>query len=103
MAAGGSEDAAAFEVATWRVVTLFLLILLIDGLVEFVDEFITHRLRNRKKHGLSHAWSQLKFETMALGVVSLLLVVFEVRLSFGLQKQASEGVSDAEGCSICAR
>jgi Mlo family len=87
MASGSAGDGEeAFEVATWRVVTLFLLILAIDGAVELFDEFVTHKLHNRKHQGLSHAWQQLKFETMALGVVSLLLVVFEVRFHDALYK-----------------
>lgn len=76
--AGGTEDGEeAFSVATWRIVTLFLLILLVDAIVEIVDEMLTHYLKRNPES--SHAWAQLKFETMALGVVSLLLVVFEVR------------------------
>ena len=75
----GAEDGEAteaFSVATWRIVTLFFLILLVDTAVELVDEFVNHHLRRNPES--AHAWSQLKFETMALGVVSLLLVVFEV-------------------------
>ena len=77
--AGEVEDGEAeeaFSVATWRIVTLFLLILAVDAVVELVDELVTHRLKRNPES--AQAWAQLKFETMALGVVSLLLVVFEV-------------------------
>jgi hypothetical protein len=70
-----SED---FEVQTWRIVLIFLFVLLIDFAWEFVDEWTTHRIRSKQRKGLLHAWEQLKFEMMALGLVSLLLVVFEV-------------------------
>ena len=77
--AGAVEDGEAeeaFSVATWRIVTLFLLILAVDAIVELVDELVTHHLKRNPES--AQAWAQLKFETMALGVVSLLLVVFEV-------------------------
>lgn len=77
----GEDDSGSFEVATWRVVTLFLLIVAIDTLWELIDEFVTHRLQTRMYVGLIHAWEQLKFETMALGLISLLLVAGEVRPS----------------------
>lgn len=72
------DEESSFEVATWRIVTLFLVIVAIDTAWEFFDEFVTHRLKTRMQIGLMHAWEQLKFETMALGLVSLLLVVCEV-------------------------
>lgn len=75
MAGGGQEDADAFGVARWRIVTLFLLILFVDAMVEIVDGVVLHYLRRNPES--AHAWAQLKFEVMALGVVSLLLVVFE--------------------------
>lgn len=75
--AGASDG--AFGTATWRVVLLFGAILVIDTLWEFANEWVTHSIRRRKSKGLMHAWEQLKFEVMALGLVSLLLVVFEVR------------------------
>lgn len=53
-----------------------------DTTWEFIDERVTHGIRKRNKKGLMHAWEQIKFEIMALGLVSLLLVVFEVRGSF---------------------
>lgn len=75
----GDDGSGSFEVATWRVVTLFLLIVAIDTIWELIDEFVMHRLQTRMYVGLMHAWEQLKFETMALGLISLLLVAGEVR------------------------
>jgi hypothetical protein len=49
-----------------------------DTVWETVDERVTRGIRRQKKKGLMHAWEQIKFEIMALGLVSLLLVVFEV-------------------------
>ena len=73
------EEPGALEVETWRIVTLFLLILGIDFAWEVVDKLVTTRLRGSSSDtGLLHAWEHLKFETCALGLVSLLLVVFEV-------------------------
>ena len=73
------EEPGALEVETWRIVTLFLLILGIDFAWEVVDKLVTGRLRGSSSEtGLIHAWEHLKFETCALGLVSLLLVVFEV-------------------------
>ena len=67
------------DVIAWRIVTLFLLILGIDFAWEVVDKLVTTRLRGSSSDtGLLHAWEHLKFETCALGLVSLLLVVFEV-------------------------
>eukprot|EP00892_Ulva_mutabilis_P008977 jgi/Ulvmu1/6451/UM003_0081.1 len=76
----GEDGSGSFEVATWRVVTLFLVIVAVDTAWEFLDEFVTHRLQTRMHVGLMHAWEQLKFETMALGLISLLLVVGEEQL-----------------------
>jgi hypothetical protein len=59
-------------------VLLFLAILIIDTAWEYFDNQVTTRIRIRKSKGLLHAWEQLKFEIMALGLISLLLVVFEV-------------------------
>lgn len=73
------EEPGALEVETWRIVTLFLLILGIDFAWEVVDKLVVTRLRGSSSDtGLVHAWEHLKFETCALGLVSLLLVVFEV-------------------------
>ena len=82
MAITGEEvehASGSFEVATWRIVTLFLVIVAVDTVWELFDEFVTHRLQTRMHMGLLRAWEQLKFETMALGLISLLLVVGEVR------------------------
>jgi hypothetical protein len=76
--ATGEESGNDFEVGTWKLVLLFLFILFIDTAWEFADERVTRRIRRRKQKGLVHAWEQIKFEIMALGLVSLLLVVFEV-------------------------
>lgn len=73
------EDSVA-SIATWRVLTLFLFIIAIDLICEFGNEALTHHFRHKQHSGLLHAWEQLKFETMALGLVSLLLIVGEVRL-----------------------
>jgi hypothetical protein len=74
------EQVGALEVETWRVVTLFVAILATDTLWGLLDKLTTDRLRNSRT-GLLHAWEHLKFEVCALGVVSLLLAVFEVPLS----------------------
>jgi hypothetical protein len=71
-------DTGSFDTETWRMVLLFLAILTVDSAWEALDEWITNRIHARKTKGLMHAWEQLKFEVMALGLVSLLLVVFEV-------------------------
>eukprot|EP00892_Ulva_mutabilis_P008285 jgi/Ulvmu1/5829/UM025_0087.1 len=76
----GSEDESTLSVATWRVLTLFLFIIAIDLVCEFGNEAITHHFRHKQQSGLLHAWEQLKFETMALGLVSLLLIVGEDQL-----------------------
>lgn len=80
MAGSDSKD-GSFDVATWRVVVLFIAILIIDTAWEYADNKITTRIRLVKHKGLLHAWEQLKFEVMALGLISLLLVVFEVCVS----------------------
>lgn len=80
MAADALESPGGdFAVGTWRLVLFFLLILIIDTAWEFADERVTRSIRRREHKGLIHAWEQIKFEIMALGLVSLLLVVFEVR------------------------
>lgn len=76
--AADDEDDSDFNVATWRIVLFFLAILFVDTAWEYIDHIITKKIRLRKSKGLLHAWEQLKFEVMALGLVSLLLVVFEV-------------------------
>jgi hypothetical protein len=75
----GGEDGESFNVATWRIVALFAVILTIDTAWEYIDYLVTQRIRRRKLKGFVRAWEQLKFEIMALGLISLLLVVFEVR------------------------
>jgi hypothetical protein len=90
----GAEDGEtveAFNVATWRIVTLFLLLLFVDAVIEIVDESLTHYLKHNPES--SHVWAQLKFETMALGVVSLLLVVSEVcaHINVAVSEVASGG------------
>lgn len=77
------ERESLVSVATWRVLTLFLFIVAIDLICEFGNEAITHHFRHKQQSGLLHAWEQLKFETMALGLVSLLLIIGEVRDRFG--------------------
>ena len=72
------EDQTMLSVATWRVLTLFLFIIAIDLVCEVGNEAITHHFRHKQQNGLLHAWEQLKFETMALGLVSLLLIIAEV-------------------------
>jgi hypothetical protein len=74
------EEPGALEVETWRIVTLFLVILAIDFLWSFLDKVTTNKLRGSgTETGLLHAWEHLKFEICALGIVSLLLAVFQVR------------------------
>jgi hypothetical protein len=80
MAKDGVKSDGDLSVATWRVALIFLLILVVDTAWEFFDEWVTNRIRRKRRKGLLHAWEQLKFEIMALGLVSLLLVVGEVRL-----------------------
>ena len=86
-----APEEGSFNIATWRIVLLFLGILIVDTLWEYLDERITSRIASRKSKGLLHAWEQLKFEVMSLGLVSLLLVVFEVCHCFlhGLHDAAS--------------
>ena len=80
MAGGsGAEENNDLNVATWRIVLFFLVILIVDTAWEYIDHIITARIRLRKSKGMLHAWEQLKFEVMALGLVSLLLVVTEAR------------------------
>ena len=102
MAVTGEEvehASGSFEVATWRIVTLFLVIVAVDTAWEFFDEFVTHRLQTRMHIGLLRAWEQLKFETMALGLISLLLVVGEVRRT---HNPATVTVSRSAGsCLTC--
>jgi hypothetical protein len=77
------EEPGALEVESWRIVTLLLGILSIDFLWSFLDRVTTSKLRGSgTETGLLHAWEHLKFEVCALGIVSLLLAVFEVRFSF---------------------
>jgi hypothetical protein len=72
-------EESSFNVATWRIVVLFMVILVVDTAWENIDYAITKRISRRNCKGLMHAWEQIKFEIMALGLISLLLVVFEVR------------------------
>jgi Mlo family len=72
-------EEGSFTTPTWRIVLLFFVVLIIDTAWEAFDDRVTRRIRERKSKGLAHAWEQLKFEVMALGLISLLLVVFEVR------------------------
>jgi hypothetical protein len=67
------------SIAAWRIVLLFLLILLIDTCWDVADRWVTHCIRQRPAKHLVHAWGQLKFEILVLGLISLLLVAFEVR------------------------
>lgn len=80
MATEDDADGGDFDTPVYRLVLFFVLILAIDTVWELVDEHVTHTIRKKQHKGLVHAWEQLKFEVMALGLVSLLLVVFEVRL-----------------------
>lgn len=80
MAAKDDVEGGDFDTPVYRLVLFFVLILVIDTTWELIDEHVTHTIRKRQHKGLVHAWEQLKFEVMALGLVSLLLVVFEVSL-----------------------
>lgn len=82
MAAKDEIDGGDFDTPVYRLVLFFVLILAIDTVWELIDEHVTHTIRKKQHKGLVHAWEQLKFEVMALGLVSLLLVVFEVRPSY---------------------
>jgi hypothetical protein len=77
--AAAPDNGGDLNTSTWRILLFFVLILFIDTAWELLDERVTHGIRKRQKKGLLHAWEQIKFEVMALGLVSLLLVVFEVR------------------------
>lgn len=75
------KDSSDFAVGTWRLVLFFLFILVIDTLWELTDERVTRSLIHCGRKGLIHAWEKIKFEIMALGLVSLILLVVEVRSS----------------------
>ncbi len=79
--AAAVEEHSTFEVQRWRFVTLILLILSVDFTWEVLDKLVTRRLLSSSGSGLLHAWEHLKFETCALGLMSLLLAVLEVRCS----------------------
>lgn len=83
MAASDGEVGEDEDVRTesWRILLLFLLITGLDTFWEYTNHKVDQYLRHKKRKGLRHAWAQVKFEVMALGLISLLLVVFEVRFS----------------------
>lgn len=82
MAAADAQPEQTFDgdISSWRILLLFLLILGLDTFWEYVNHKVDKALRHKSRKGLRHAWSQIKFEVMALGLISLMLVVFEVRL-----------------------
>lgn len=77
----GTTEKQSFATPTWRIVLLFLAILIVDTAWEVIDDRVTKRISAKKSKGLMHAWEKLKFEIMALGLISLLLVVTEAPLS----------------------
>lgn len=97
MAAKDDAEGGDFDTPVYRLVLFFVLILAIDTIWELIDEHVTHTIRKRQHKGLVHAWEQLKFEVMALGLVSLLLVVCEVRMQHprGVAVMASQCTSPA--------
>jgi Mlo family len=76
--AEAGDEGNVFEIQKWRFLTLFLVIISIDFVWEVVDKLVTRGLSATTSTGLLHAWEHLKFETCALGLVSLLLAVFQV-------------------------
>eukprot|EP00892_Ulva_mutabilis_P012318 jgi/Ulvmu1/9459/UM052_0027.1 len=97
MAAKDDADGGDFDTPVYRLVLFFLLILAIDTVWELIDEHVTHTIRKKQHKGLVHAWEQLKFEVMALGLVSLLLVVFEeYLLRICVDKANKDGYEDVE-------
>lgn len=75
MAAGRAiEDTEAI-----RIDILFLAIIVITLLFEKLTHFLDKNLKGRTRRGLRHAVHAIEEELLALGLISLLLIVAEVR------------------------
>ena len=76
----GANDPSLTETPEYRIVVLFvgfiIVTYLFDKLTEWVDEYLKHH----KRRGLLHTIHKLEEELLALGLISLLLIAFEVSL-----------------------
>lgn len=79
----GANDPSLTETPEYRIVILFVgfivVTYLFDKLTEWVDEYLKHH----KRRGLLHTIHKLEEELLALGLISLLLIALEVRVSGG--------------------
>jgi len=69
-----------YYVESWQIVLLLLLILVVSTAWEVANKFVDRFLRRHGQGGLEKAWGQLKLEVLTLGIISLVLVVFEARV-----------------------
>ena len=79
MAPGRAID----ETDTVRIDALFVAIIVITLLFEKFTHFLEHSLKGKTRRGLRHAVHYIEEELLALGLISLLLIVCEVLRSGG--------------------
>lgn len=73
-----AEGRGIDETKPLRIDFLFLGIIIITLLFEKLTHFLDHSLKGRTRRGLRHAVHYIEEELLALGLISLLLIVSEV-------------------------
>jgi len=64
-----------------RIAELFLVFIVISILFVRLTKFLEHHMHGTTRRGLRHTVHHIEEELLALGVISLLLIVSEVRIS----------------------
>lgn len=68
------------ELPGWRVGVLFIIFLVVATAFDWGTDALDRYLKKRQKRALRHVVRRLQAELLVLGLLSLLLVAFEVRL-----------------------
>ena len=66
------------ETDSVRIAALFMTFIVITLLFEKLTHFLDHNLTGRTRRGLRHALHHIEEELLALGLISLVLIVLEV-------------------------
>lgn len=70
-------DPSITETPEYRIVVLFMVFVAITLVFEKSSEWVDHYLKKHNRRGLLHTIHKLEEEILALGLISLLLIVFE--------------------------
>ena len=91
----GDKDPSLTETPDYRIVVLFAAFVAVTYLFERLTKWMNNFLKQRKRRGLLHTIHKLEEELLGLGLISLLLLAFEVRRKGNISEKRRTG----NGCN----